>query len=302
MAKNQFDTNIMDANMKKVSQLLLILSASILATANISYSQTIRIPIIVHVIYTDRAHQAENDRENTIENISRQTILNELKDLHDDFLLLNADTSGVLPIYKPKIANPDIEFYLADTIIQEGGEPGIKRINKNNRSKLYNKSRIINHERYLNIYIGNIPGSFSPSDTPWEFPRKDAVYVEFKWVGHGYRIFTHEVGHWLGLLHPWGTGNATGDAESCSTGDGLRDTPAQKEATELDAKCETCPPPFGNAVDKSCTPGEPSNYNNFMDYSGCRKMFTKDQVTLMRDNINKHRQTLLFTDHFTKVE
>jgi len=111
-----------------------------------------------------------------------------LEDLHKDFLLLNTDTAQVNPYFKSIIGNAKIDFYLADTILQPNGEPGIIRINKNNNgSKLYNKSVIVDPARFLNVYIGNISGSFSPSATPWTLPTKDAVYLGFDWVGQWLR-------------------------------------------------------------------------------------------------------------------
>lgn len=250
----------------------------------------VRIPVIFHIIYYERSHPSNPDGRNTDENVSTELLIKELKDLHDDFLLLNKDTSKVLVLYKDRIGNPNVEFILADTVLQKNGEKGIIRVkDRRNKSKLYKRSDIIDHERYLNVYIGNIPGNFLPSATPWTFYDKDAVYLEYKWIGQGYRLLTHEIGHWFGLLHLWGTGTAEGDGKSCSEGDGIDDTPAQIEATELNADCLTCPPPYGAATDKTCIKGTPSNYNNYMDYSGCRAMFTKGQVIKIRTVLINNR-------------
>ncbi|MGE9310442.1 M43 family zinc metalloprotease [Niabella sp. CJ426] len=258
--------------------------------------QVVRVPAIFHIIYSDRAHSGYQGA-NTSENISEDLILAELKNLSQDFMLANADTTEVLGVFKGIIGNPRIEFYLADTLLQAGGRKGILRLKtSNNTSRLYKRSKIINHKKYLNVYIGNIGGSFAPSATPWELEDRDAVYLGFEWIGKGYRLLTHEVGHWFGLLHLHGSGGGKGDRYSCSDGDGISDTPPQKEATQTNGDCDDCPPPYGKATDKSCIPGQPSNYNNFMDYSGCRRMFTVEQVKKIRSNIVSYRPALLLVE------
>lgn len=255
--------------------------------------KVVRVPVIFHIIYSDRYHSGE-DGANVSENLSDDLILAELADLSRDFMLANKDTAQVLEVFKSRIGNPNIEFYLADTLLQAGGTKGILRVETSrNKSTLYKRSAVINPSKYLNVYIGNIGGSFAPSATTWAYPETDAVYLGFDWVGQGYRLLTHEAGHWFGLLHLHGSGGGNGDRYSCSVGDGIDDTPAQREATQPKGECDDCPPPFGKAVDKSCIQGQPSNYNNFMDYSGCRRMFTIGQVKRIRENIENHRKELL---------
>lgn len=272
---------------------LLILLALVVSTNKslaqiIDNGRIIRIPVVFHVIYSDRSHEGRNDKGNTSENLPTQLLLNELADLTRDFLLLNTDTSEVISAFKNIIGNPIIEFYQADTILQTGGEKGIIGVeNSRNKRKLYKRSKIVNPSRYLNVYIGAIGGSFAPSATPWTLPDKDAVYLGFDWVGLHYRLLTHEVGHWLGLLYVFGgSGGAKGDF--CKgIGDDISDTPPQAKSTDQD--CDLCPPAVR---DQSCTPSNPSNFNNYMDYSSCRKMFTIEQVKAIRDNLKKSRNEL----------
>lgn len=267
---------------------LLFVFAYLIAFGQSGNQKTISIPVIFHVIYSDKSHSSRTDGGNTSENIETAKLLAELRDLHDDFMLLNSDTSLVISQYKSIIGNPNINFYLADTILQAGGEKGIIRIqSKKNKSNLFKKSSVVSPTKYLNVYIGNIGTSFANS-YPWNDPETDAVYLAFDWVGLDYRLLTHETGHWCGLWHIFG-GSGTGKGGGCEEdGDDISDTPIQKNPTNGD--CDKCPP---TVEDQHCDTKIPSNYNNFMDYSGCRKMFTIEQCKRMRENIAKYRPTLL---------
>ncbi len=85
------------------------------------------------------------------------------------------------------------------------------------------------------------------------------------------RTLTHEVGHFLGLLHPW-------EAENCSfDGDYCPDTPlTSQEVIEnhLNTECSL------NQI--RC--GQVTMVQNYMDYGRdtCMTLFTKDQIRRMR--------------------
>jgi hypothetical protein len=263
--------------------------------------RTIRIPVIIHVLYADSTKDngvSERVRinGNNTQYLPTSKLQAELRNLSEDLMLLNRDTSEVLQAHKSLIGNPNIEFFLADTILQEGGEKGIirKKTSKNEYS-LWRESSIIDSKRYLNIYIGNIrnsSGDFtsgfvnSSSNSsvcnPWKWPNSDAIYLRYKWVGLDYRLLTHEAGHWLGLWHVFKYG-------CIDEGDKIEDTPEQKKAT--DGACLKCPP---RVTDKKCSTesSSASNFNNYMDYSGCRKMFTHDQASKMREVVRLYRRTI----------
>lgn len=277
---------------------LLFISCRICLAQDVDRERVIRIPVIFHVIHSDKNHAERTDGGNTSENLQKGLLLAELQDLHRDFLLLNIDTAQIIAPFKGIIGKANIDFYLADTVLQDHGEKGTIRINSNsNKNRLYKRSKVIDPKKYLNVYIGNIGGSYAPGSS-WLDPERDAVYLAFDWVGLKYRLLTHEVGHWCGLFHIYGgDGGAKGNSKSCTIGDMVDDTPPQYEATELDAACETCPPPIGKAVDKSCDKSKPSNFNNFMDYSGCRKMFTVGQAVRIREILKANRKEIWNSIH-----
>ena len=261
------------------------------SNAQLDTGQIIHIPVIFHVLYTDTnpdngVDSASRSNGNTTQDVPTAKILAELKDLHDDFMGLNADQANVLPLYQSRIGHPNIDFFLADTTFGSPGDKGIIRIytRRNVGDQMWRTSPVIDPEHYLNVYIGHLKGSDGTTNLPEDsgYNSTDGVRLNFKWVGLHYRLLTHETGHWLGLLHIYGGGGgASGNRYSYSVGDGIPDTPPQRNST--DGLCVTCPPPYGTAVDQTCITGTPSNYNNFMDYSGCRFMFTAGQVTKMRN-------------------
>ena len=80
---------------------------------------------------------------------------------------------------------------------------------------------------------------------------------------------THEIGHYLGLSHPWGSTNEPG--MSCGD-DGIPDTPVTRGSN---LNC--------NLGLSQCTVGVIENVQNYMDYSYCSVMFSQNQATAMRN-------------------
>lgn len=222
----------------------------------------IRIPIVFHVIY--------NNEE---QNINEALIVKELHDLNLDFTQKN-DISLLDGDFRSQVGNPNIEFFLLDTSFHDKGVKGVQRIsakNITNRDKL-----LIDSKHCVNVFIakqGNASDILS-----------NRVNLNYKDVGKGSHVLTHETGHWMGLYHIFGQiGNSSWWNETFgSRNDLIDDTPEQKGATAICFEVKPdCPCPPKNIYYKT----HKRMYNNFMDYNPCRCMFSVGQSIKMRNNI-----------------
>ena len=120
---------------------------------------------------------------------------------------------------------------------------------------------------------------------PNQYSKRDYIFICATDLGHMYddvyqTLITHELGHWLGLLH-------TFEGDSCNPlneGDGVDDTPQHLENSD-DASC-------GEKIN-SC-PSLPGldPVSNFMNYASCRNQFTPGQIDRMYSQFNTYRRRL----------
>ena len=146
--------------------------------------------------------------------------------------------------------------------------------------------------RYLNIYtnsaggyLGYVPDLPQGGIVGSNSDRVVVLYSSFGRngsIGPPYnkgRTTTHEVGHYLGLWHPFDGGCGT---SSCyTTGDRICDT--NRESSPVYG----CP-----GSSSSCSSSDP--YHNYMDYSDdtCMYEFTEEQVRRMRCTLQHWRPNL----------
>ncbi|CAO1623068.1 unnamed protein product [Parajaminaea phylloscopi] len=137
----------------------------------------------------------------------------------------------------------------------------------------------------LNIYSVNFQdGTLGYATFPWDYknnPEIDGVVMQFNTVPrgglehyNGGRTVTHEVGHWLGLLHTFEGGCA-------APGDYVDDTPPSASPTS------GCPPKRD-----SCTGDDLDDpIHNYMDYSydSCMNSFTDGQTARMQALTSRYR-------------
>lgn len=243
----------------------------------------IKIPVIFHIIYCDQEPDNGIDTTsikngNSTTNVPQAKLDTELTDLNKDFQNLNGDLGQVNTEYQNVIGNPKIQFFLQEVKYVKVSKFRLKwRIN--NSRFLHKISPLVTPQECLNVYVSVIklffksPSGLSPVKTAAGSKYDDVVNISYKWTGLGTRLLTHEVGHWLGLWHTWDDSQAV---------DGITDIPLQNDFT--DVNCAQCPLAVPDQL-RSGTVFMHSNYNNFMDYSGCRFMFSKMQAQKMRDVI-----------------
>ncbi|KJZ71318.1 hypothetical protein HIM_09292 [Hirsutella minnesotensis 3608] len=102
------------------------------------------------------------------------------------------------------------------------------------------------------------------------------------------KLLTHEVGHWLGLLHTFSAKDDCNDG-----GDFIDDTPASS------SKSDGCPTGRNTCGTKN---GDP--IHNFMDYSSddCRTEFTQGQIDRMQNLWQQFREPIKDCGGATKTE
>ncbi|MBN2681366.1 MAG: T9SS type A sorting domain-containing protein [Bacteroidales bacterium] len=237
------------------------------------------IPVVFHVIHNYG-----------VENISKQQIENGIEWMNNDFRKTSSDTGYIIEAFKPIAADCRIEFRLARLDPYGNCTDGITRT----QSELtYSANEDIKdlvtawpREKYLNIWVvykiasGAAGYSYYPSsvDGSWGVGR-DGIVIRYDYVGgieessasHG-RTLTHEAGHYLNLMHPWGNSNDPELPENCEIDDDVEDTPLTIGHTSCSLYAETC--------------GSLDNVQNYMDYSYCGKMYTIGQKDRMRACLN----------------
>jgi len=133
----------------------------------------------------------------------------------------------------------------------------------------------------LNVYFPELaPGLNGQSSLPWGFGtaiwNDGAVISSLALIGSGNSdleqgdTMAHEVGHWLGLQHPW--------RNACKS-EGIADTPRVKQRF---SGCSNSTDIFSEGVCRE-EPSEMNNANNFMDGGNddCSFLFTAGQVESM---------------------
>lgn len=231
----------------------------------------ITIPVIVNIIY-----------KNTDENLSDAIVQTQIDQLNTDYNRLNINNQSNIPAsVLPIVGTPNIQFCLqqikrASTTVTKFVLPDAGAAGGNTQLL----STIIpptNQTTYLNFYIADIGSigingqtrddiggfTFLPSSTTnsifMDYTRFGNPGVNGNIAGH---VATHEVGHWLGLCHPW---TVSGNCIS-----GVPNMPTLHASAYL------------NCDDNA---GTLPTHMNFMEYKwedNCRTMFTSGQVLIMR--------------------
>jgi hypothetical protein len=229
----------------------------------------IEIPVIVHVLYRV-----------DVENISDDQIKSQIAVLNEDFNAKNADVYATPDIFKPLIADTDIQFKLEainrkfsnrrswdlTSAMKKSVKGGIDPVDPSKFLNIWVVNKILSNEK---LYLGY-------AQFPGGNPATDGVVIGYKYFGRTGtveapydlgRTTTHEVGHWMNLLHIWG------DSE-CGT-DMVKDTP---QHTTYNFGC----PEYPHL--SMCNDSTIEMTMNYMDYTNdaCMHLFTVGQKTRAR--------------------
>lgn len=256
----------------------------------------ITIPVVFHVLY-----------KNTAQNISDAQIQSQLDVLNKDYRKLNTDFSTVVPVaFQGIAADMEIVFCKATKTPTGATTTGIIRKQIPNSLSFGDNYYLAAGDpawdttKYLNIWIGILDGdddgvlgwAYLPDQAgqPW-----DGFVCDYRAFGttgtagapfNKGRTCTHEIGHYLGLDHPWGE-----DDSACGTAandDGVADTPATNNPYY---NCPTFP-----TNRYACTTtANGSMFMNYMDYvnDACMAMFTNGQKALVQNTMSGPRASIL---------
>ena len=242
----------------------------------------ITISVIFHVVWKEEE-----------ENISEEQILSQMEVLNDDFRALN-DQSNVSFGFQDDIADTEIEFCIAKRLPNGMATSGIIRTQTEEdiiglKQVLYTSSPAVDSEHYLNVWVADLGGGLNgmASFPGTEVPEKDGIVIDPNYVGteglaedaqpyHLGRTLTHEIGHYLNLIHVFGPTTSG----ICASDDGVEDTP-NSENTYL-GNCPT-------GIEFSCESSD--MWMNFMYFTddACMSMFSNGQKTRMLATLENER-------------
>tara|TARA_B100000963_G_scaffold76985_1_gene64997 strand:- start:3178 stop:4917 length:1740 start_codon:yes stop_codon:yes gene_type:complete len=241
------------------------------------------IPVVFHIIY-----------ENENENISIEQIQSQLNVLNEDFNRMNSDANQTPDDFVDIAANCNINFCLARRNPSNDSTTGVTYTQTAISSfSLYDNrifhdslggKNIWNPKKFLNIYVCDLNNALGFSSFPGGLESRDAIVINYTNFGtinlsppfNKGRTATHELGHWLNLLHIWGDGNCGNDQ--------VEDTPVQNNENY---GCPIHPSPTCN--------NNGDMFQNFMDYTddACMNLFTEGQKDRMHATLNLQRSEII---------
>ena len=203
-------------------------------TASLDANYTFTVPVVFHVLHLGEA-------PGTGSNINDQLCIDALAQVNRDYSRQGNDTNTIDALFEPLYENSHMHFALAQKDPNGNCTNGI--VHHYDPKTNWSNADLFNYQystyapgnwspaKYLNIYIvKNIIGSsigiivgytHLPGTAPID-PSDAIVYRNDFLSGLDARSLSHEIGHWFGLSHTFGSTNEPG--LECSNDD-IADTP-----------------------------------------------------------------------------
>ncbi len=260
------------------------------------------IPVIFHVLYNSNT---------PAQNVSDAIIQQTFAQLNRDYSKTNTELNSARSVVQPIAVNTEIQFCLAqrDPNGATLATPGITRKattkscwdrNTEADDMKYNSTggdNAWNPLNYLNIWIVSICGTnpqtggvagysyIASVGNGLHGQSYDGIVIDYSiGLGNGNSTLTHEVGHYLGLYHTWGTQATNACGTTVPTlDDGFSDTPDSRQ------------PHTNCTASASCTGNSAYGdlHEDFMDYSSCPALFTTQQANYMNNILTNERTSLI---------
>ena len=291
---------------------------------NNSEKSVITVPIVVHIIYRQTHANVGSGT-----NISNAQIEDAIRILNEDFSKTNTEfPNPPRNTFINLAADAQLQFCLAAT--DENGNPtsGVTRTSttktnfdadtESNDMKKNNTGGKDgwDPQKYLNIWVCDLTNSGSggmtlgysylPGSVTWSM-WKDGLVVDYRYfgtigvsaAGNDGKTPTHEIGHYLGLMHTFcESTDSQGNPTCCDNDDNnwggyVDDTPASKDIywgnVDASTNNNTC---NDISYNNNFTTNVLDMDENFMAYSTDTWMFTTEQVGVMNGTMNGYRSSL----------
>lgn len=277
-----------------------------LKTAKTSSVQPIyTVPVVFHVL-----HNGEAIGSGT--NVSDALLIAALDQVNKDYAKQGSDTSSIDPLFKPLYKNANMKFVLAKKDPKGNCTSGIVRHNDKNSN--WSQADVLsfkystmaagnwNPTKYLNIYIvGDIIGPASGTIVGYTFlpgtapvSAADAIVYRYNYLsGLDARSLSHEIGHWFGLSHTFGSSNTPGF--ECGNDD-IDDTPA---TIGFQTKCPkpatyTVPPTVTVPLDSSdITNVSFGKMSNTTPLNSLKGKMGRNLLTLLSTTVSSSTDTII---------
>lgn len=248
-------------------------------------------PVVIHVVAID-----------PYQPVSLGQALNQLDILNEDFAGKGKNIDKLLSGFSSLVEDVGVHFCLAT--VDPDGQPtsGITFTHtdvRNIATKTELGGRIAIHydgaggkniwdpSRYINIWVGEYGDILGSASFPGmsQFPEEIGLIMNIEnfgsigdsgqsgYFGRGHTL-THEMGHFFGLRHIWGSGVEY----TCDDSDDIDDTP------------NASGPYYGCPSGEQISCGVSNMYQNFMDLTDdrCLAAFTHDQAVRMQAAIDEY--------------